>query len=220
MTRTRLKSTAALALLALATTLLVIAAPSGARATARASVTPFAQAALAPDVAAISDRVMWREGIDPATVVAVAPLGGDPEAAGILVASATSGDDAAAVYTSDGMTGFHPLDRVLDVGGVMAFPSAAGNENSVRRVALVGLAAPTVARVLIGLANGESLDAELTAAGNRGFRFFAYAQDDAPRFPVGYTAYDRAGKVVKKEDTTSATSVPCTVDGCVAGGGG
>lgn len=220
MSRTRLKPSAGLGLVSLAATLLLVAAPSGARATARASVTPFAQAALAPDVAAISDKVMRREGIDPATVAAVAPMGGDPEVAGVLVASAASGDDAAAVYTTDGMTGFQPLGRVIDVGGVMAFPSAAGDENAVRRVALVGLAAPSVARVLIGLANGESLDAELAAAGRRGFRFFAYAQDDASQFPVGYTAYDHAGKVVKEEDIRSAIAVPCTAAECVAGGRG
>ena len=214
-----MKPFAWVAVLALAATLLLVVAPSGARATARASVTPFAQAALAPDVAAIAEKVMRREGIDPAIVVAVAPMGGNPEAAGVLVASAASGD-AAAVYTTDGMTSFEPLARVMDVGGVMAFPSAAGEDNFVRRVALVGLAAPIVARVSIVLAGGESLDAELAAAGRGGFRFFAYAQDDASRFPVSYTAYDHAGNVLKEEDIRSAIAIPCTTAECVAGGGG
>jgi hypothetical protein len=169
-------------------------------------------------MAAISDRVMRREGVDSATVVAVAP-GGDPEAAGVLVAMSAPGRDAAAVYTSDGMSGFQPLERVFDVGGVMAFPSSAGDADAVRRVALVGLLAPTVARVVIRLANNQTLEAELVSAGTQGFRFFAYAQHEALRFPVGYTAYDQAGRAVKDEDIRPATSIPCTADGCAVGGG-
>jgi len=190
--------------------------PSGAGATAHATVTPYLHAALTAEVDAISGKVLGNEGLDPQAVVAVAPRNMDPRHAGVFVATDSAGEDVAAVYTSDGMTGFRPLARVRALDGILAYPSASGAAGSVRRVALVGLATPDVAQVLIQLADGESLEAELVEAGKRGFRVFAYAETEASRFPVSYSAFDGAGRPIKSEDVRAATMVPCSTEDCRA----
>ena len=206
----RLKRTHQLALaIALAVAIAVSLAlrPSGALATAPAAVVPFDHARLSAKLPEIAIKVASREGVAVATLVAVAPAASG-EDAGVFVGSDASGTDVVAPYNADGMMGFAHLDHVAAYGGVMVFPSAAGEAGEVRRVSLVGIAEPRVVSVTIELVDGSSLRAELVRAGQRGFRFFAYATDSSSRFPVSYRAFAADGAEIKTEDVSQALVPP------------
>lgn len=182
--------------------------PSGASATAPAEVVPFDQAWLSPKLQAIAVKVASREGVATATLVAVAPTVSGAAYAGVFVGSDASGADVVAPYNADGMMAFASVDRVTAYGGVMVFPSAAGEAGEVRRVSLVGVVEPRVAAVTIEVADGRSLRAELVRAGRRGFRFFAYATDSSSRFPISYRASAADGTEIKSEDVSQALVPP------------
>jgi hypothetical protein len=182
--------------------------PSGASATAPADVVPFKQARLSPKLQEIVVRVAGREGVATATLVTVAPAVSGAMYAGVFVGSDASGADVVAPYNADGMMAFSSLDRATAYGGVMVFPSAAGEAGEVRRVSLVGLAEPRVAALTIKVADGSSLRAELVRAGQRGFRFFAYATDASSRFPISYRALAADGTEIKTEDVSQALMPP------------
>lgn len=207
----RLKRTKQVALaivLAVAIAVSLALRPSGALATAPAGVVPFDEARLSAKLQEIAVKVASREGVATATLVAVAPTASGAEYAGVFVGSDASGADVVAPYNADGMMGFASLDRVTAYGGVMVFPSAAGQAGEVRRVSLVGLAEPRVAAVTVELADGSSLRAELVRAGRRGFRFFAYATDSSSRFPISYRASAADGTEIKTEDVSQALAPP------------
>lgn len=207
----RLRRTQQLALaivFAIAIIVSLMLKPSGASATAPADVVPFDQTRLSPKLHEIAVKVASREGVATATLVAVAPRVSGAAYAGVFVGSDASGADVVAPYNTDGMMAFASVDRVTAYGGVMVFPSAAGEAGEVRRVSLVGLAEPRVAAVSIELADGSRLRAELVRAGRRGFRFFAYATDSSSRFPISYRASAADGTEIKSEDFSRALVPP------------
>lgn len=180
--------------------------PSG-LATASATVVPFDDAQLPANLKAIAAKVVIREEMATDLLVAVFPSGALQDA-GVFVGRDANGDDVVSPYNADGMMGFASIDRISAYGGVMVFPSAAGDAGQVRRVSLVGVAEPRVGKVTIELADGSSLRAELVTAGQRGFKFFAYATDSSPRFPVAYRAYGTDGLEIKNEDVSQALEPP------------
>ena len=207
----RLKQTHQLVLAVAITSAIAVSlalGPSGALATAPASVVPFDDARLSAKLKEIALKVASREGVSTATLVAVEPTPSGAEYAGVFVGSDANRADVVAPYNADGMMGFVSLDRVTAHGGVMVFPSAAGEAGKVSRVSLVGLAEPRVAAVSIELADGSSLRAELVRAGRLGFRFFAYATDSSSHFPISYRASAADGTEIKSEDVSRALAPP------------
>lgn len=180
---------------------------------ARVTISPLGETNLPEAVAAIIPRVLAREGIDPGSVTTVSPTPGGPTA-GVLVAVSTAGRDRAAVYGATGMTSFEDLGRVNELGGIMAFPSAVGLDSTVRETSMVGFVAAHVKRLVITLASGVTLEAELVEVGLTGYKAFAFSTDDASRFPVSYTGFDASGRVVKTENVQAALSAPCPHAAC------
>ncbi len=180
--------------------------PSG-LATATTTVVPFDDARLPMKLEAIAAKVAMREEIATDLLVTVSPSGGLQDA-GVFVGRDAQGDDVVSPFNADGMMGFTSVDRISNYGGVMVFPSAAGDAGQVKQVSLVGIAEPRVGKVTIELADGSSLRAALVTAGQRGFKFFAYATDSSSRFPIAYKAHGTDGIVIKNEDISPALAPP------------
>jgi hypothetical protein len=207
----RLKRTHPFALaiaLSVAIAVLLSLRPSGASATAAADVVPFGQARLSAKLERIAVEVAGRGGVATATLVAVAPVASGSAYAGVFVGSDADGGDVVAPYNADGMMGFADVGRVTAYGGVMVFPSAAGEAGEVTSASLVGIVEPRVAVVTIRVADGTSVRAELVRAGRRAFRYFAYAADTGSRFPVSYRAFAADGSEIKSEDVSRALVPP------------
>jgi hypothetical protein len=187
--------------------------PTGAMATAPVSVVPFDQARLTDTVRGIATTVASRYVVSKGTLVAVSPTANQLSYAGVFVGRDARGNDVVAPYNAEGVMGFASVDRIAAYGGVMAFPSASGEAGEVKEVSLVGISEPRVSEVVIKLADGSSLRAELVGAGERGFRFFAYVADSKSRFPVAYAAYGADGEPIKSENLADALAPPAEVVG-------
>jgi hypothetical protein len=179
--------------------------PSRAMATAPATVVDFDKAPLSPTLVGIATKVAARHGVATDAIVAVAPTAEGPHVAGVLVAESGSGD-IVAPYNADGMTGFVPIERVADYGGVVVFASASGERGIARNASMVGIVEARVAAVELTLRDGASVEAELVSAGRRGYKFFAYVADEPQRFAVSYRAVAADGRAVKAEDVSAAVT--------------
>ena len=97
--------------------------PSGAMATAPATVVQFKDAPLSAKLREIAGKVASRHGVAMEGLIAVAPTAGGPHFAGVFVGRNAAGDDVVAPYNADDMMGFVGVDRISGYGGVVVFAS-------------------------------------------------------------------------------------------------
>jgi hypothetical protein len=192
----------------LAAVLLVLLSPGAASAKASSNVRPLSAAGIPPvfenGIAASARRV----GASPRDLVEVAADGDSSARAGLVVGHNASGD-VISFFTSYSFTSFSSPAVLLRGRSIAPYASIQpGPDGDTGHVQLGGVAAPLVARAVLDLADGSTVDAELVRAGRGPYTFFTYASDRKPTFPVAVRAYDRHGADVGSYDLRPDIAAP------------
>lgn len=196
----------------LATAAAVTAAilPGSAAAEARSQVRAFDSA---PIPQALRDGISQsavRAGVDPRSILEVAPAGQPATEAAVFVAPGKTGD-LVAFATPRMFTEFRPASDLTSAQPVQLSislqPGAASNETG--HVQLEGVGSANIASASVTLTNGSSVPLELVGP-NRGFTYFSYTSDDPSTFPVSIQALAPDGSTIYTRDLRADVAAPST----------
>ena len=192
----------------LSAVLLVLLTPGSASAKASSSVQSLASAEVPPvfkNGIAASARLVGASASD---LVVVAAKGDSRMRAGLVVGHSASGD-VVSLFTSYSFTSFSSPVALLRGRSISAYASIQpGADGDTGHVQLGGVASPVVARAALDLADGSTVDVELVRAGRGPYRFFTYASDSKPTFPIAVRAYDKRGAEVGSDDLRPDIAAP------------
>jgi hypothetical protein len=182
--------------------------PKAASATAESRIQPLALSAVPPVFKSGIDASARRVGASPGDLVEVRPQGDASARAGLVVGHNASGD-VVSLFTSYSFTSFSSPSVLLRGRSIAAYASIQpGPDGDTGHVQLGGVASPVVVRVVLDLADGSTLDAQLVHAGRGPCTFFTYATDSKRTFPVAVHAYDRRGAEIDSYDLRADIAGP------------